>query len=297
MLRAFVQRMVQFVVVLFLVTFGTTELINLAPGSPCYIIIGADSTPAAIAACAKQYGYNRPVLDQYWQWLDHALHGNLGTSVQAQIPVVSVIKQALPISLEIAIFGFVGSMVLGVGLALVSALRPGGILDRFVTAISSLFIALPPIVSLPLFVYLFALKLHLFPPASWVSLSTSISGNLSHVALPAITLVVAATYLPLRLLRGDLAAVLSEDYITSARARGLPEWYVILRHAFRPASLSLLTISGVLFGFLIAGNIVIETFFTDPGVGYAAYFGDTNLTSLSWRAWLASPRSLTCSSI
>lgn len=276
MARRILRRVATFLVVLILVSFATTQLINLAPGSPCLIILGSDATQSAIAACEKQYGYNQAVLTQYWHWVVGALHGDLGTSVQAQEPVTSVLARALPISVEIAFIGFIGAMLAGIVLALWSALRPRGIVDRLVTAGSAIAVAFPPIVAAPLFVYVLAVKLHWFPPAGWASLSGGLGANLRHVALPAITLVVAASPLPLRLLRGDLAAVLAEDWIASARARGLPEWYVLLRHALRPASLSLLTISGVVFGYLVAGNVIVETFFTAPGIGYTAYFADSN---------------------
>jgi peptide/nickel transport system permease protein len=274
MARAFIKRLAQLIVVLVLVTFGTTALVNLIPGSPAYLVLGGFPSPSAVAHFNKEYGYDRPILVQYWHWVINALHGNLGVSIQSHVPVVSLIKMDFPISAEIAILAFIVSLVVGVSLALVSVIRPGGILDRVIGAFTALFCAVPAYVSGVVFVYIFSLKAHLFPPVGWVPLTSDLAGNLDHVALPVITLSVIGATLPLRVLRGDLGVVLNEDYVLSARARGIPEWYVLLRYAFRPASMSLLTVEGIFLGYLFAGNIIIETFFALPGVGYLVSFAE-----------------------
>jgi peptide/nickel transport system permease protein len=270
--RTLINRLVQLVVVMILVTFATTALVNLIPGTPADLVLGGNPSVAAIKHFNHQYGYDRPILVQYWHWVVNALQGNLGVSIQSNTSVTSLIIKALPVSVEIAVLGFVLSLVIAVALALVAVIHPGGVLDRVIGAFSALFYSVPVYVSAVAFVYLLAVKTRLFPPVGWVPLSTSITGNLRHVALPVITLTVVLAALPLRVLRGDLSVVLNEDYVTSARARGIPEWYVLLRYAFRPASLSLLTIEGIVFGYLFAGNIIIETFYGTPGVGYLVSF-------------------------
>jgi len=255
-----------------LVTFGTTALITRIPGTPAGLVLGGNPSVAAIKHFNHQYGYDRPILVQYWHWVINALQGNLGRSIQSNAPVTSLIVKALPVSVEIAVLGFVISLVIAVALALVSVMRPGGVLDRVIGAFSALFYSVPVYVSAVAFVYVLAVKTKLFPPVGWVPLSTSLTGNLRHVALPVITLSVPLAALPLRVLRGDLGDVLNEDYVASARARGLPEWYVLSRYALRPASISLLTIEGIVFAYLFAGNIIIETFFSTPGVGYLVSF-------------------------
>ncbi len=267
MLQSLLKRLVQFVVVLVLGTFGTTALTLLIPGNPAYGYLGRYATKAAVAHFDSEYGFNQPIFVRYWHWLVAALHGNLGVSIQAQEPVVHLISQALPVTLELSLCSLVLSTILGVGLALASALRPGGVFDRITVAFSSLFYSLPPFVVAVFFVILFTTKLHLFPSLGWVPLSQSITGNVQHAALPILVLTVTGVTVPLRILRGDLEAVLNDAYIVSARARGLPEWYVLLRHAFRPASSSLVTLIGIAVGFFLAGSIVVETFFTLPGFG------------------------------
>ena len=267
MLRSVTNRLGQFVVVLILVTFGTTALGEFLPGDPAYTVLGQYATKGAVRNFDHKYGFDRPLFSRYWHWLVNALHGNLGDSVQAQVPVVHLIKQALPVTAEIALSSLVLSVVIGVALALLCTLRPGGLFDRIVAGFSSVFYAIPAFVSAVFIVLIFSRKLGWFPPLGWVPLSQSIGGNIKHAALPVLTLTITGVTVPLRILRGDLAAVLNESYIVSARARGLPEWYVLLRHAFRPASTSLLTIIGVVVGFSLAGSIIVETFFTLPGFG------------------------------
>jgi len=266
-LRSVLTRLLQFLVVLVLVTFGTTALGSLLPGNPAYTVLGQYATQGAVHNFDHKYGFDQGLFPRYWHWLVNALQGNLGTSIQAQIPVTHMIRQAMPVTLEISLVSLVLSVVIGVGLALLCAFRPGGIFDRIVAGFSSVFYAIPAFVSAVFVVLIFSRKLGLFPPLGWVPLSQSIGGNISHAALPIITLTITGVTVPLRILRGDLAAVLNETYIVSARAKGLPEWYVLLRHAFRPASTSLLTIIGVVVGFALAGSIIVETFFTLPGFG------------------------------
>lgn len=267
MLRALTNRLVQFVIVLVLVTFGTTALGDLLPGSPATTVLGEYASKDAIANFNHKYGFDQPLFERYWHWLTGALHGDLGESITAQIPVTDMIRKAFPVTLEISLSALILSLVLGIGLALLSALRPGGMFDRTVSWLSSGFYALPEFVSAVFIVLLFSTYLDVLPPLGWVPLSESVGGNITHAILPILTLTITGVTVPLRILRGDLAAVLNDTYIVSARARGLPEWYILLRHAFRPASSSLLTIIGVVVGFTLAGSIIVETFYTLPGFG------------------------------
>lgn len=267
MLRSLTNRVGQYVAVLFLVTFGTIALGELLPGDPGYTVLGEYASKEAVANFNHEHGFDRPLLTRYWDWVTNALHGDLGISVQSQVPVLDLIKKAFPVTLQIGLSALILSLFFAVLLALVSALRPGGIVDRAVAAFSSMFYALPDFVAAVFIVLIFTTQLDLLPPLGWVPLSESISGNLYHAALPILTLTLSGITLPLRILRGDLAGVLNDTYIVAARARGLPEWYVLLRHAFRPASSSLLTIIGVLVGFKLAGSIIVETFYSLPGFG------------------------------
>jgi peptide/nickel transport system permease protein len=269
MLRFFVNKVAEAIVVLFLVTLGTAGLVNLIPGSPALLILGSYATPSSIATLNKQYGFNRPFFDRYWSWLTGALHGNLGNSIQSQEPVTHILQSALPVTLEIALLALVISLLIAIPLALVCAARDGSLLDRAVTGVSSALQAIPTFVGCVVLAELFSNKFHVFPTFGWTPLSQDPGQNLLHVALPVIVLVLVTTPLFLRVLRADLVAVLREDYVLSARARGLPDWYIMLRHALRPASVSLFTLTGLVFGYLVGGVVILETFFALPGIGQA----------------------------
>jgi peptide/nickel transport system permease protein len=242
-------------------------LANLVPGSPATLVLGANASKASIDQFNRQYGFNYPLFDRYWHWLDGLFHGTLGQSIQAQAPVLSVIKQALPVTLELAIITMIFSLLLATTLALIAVMRPDGIVDRVLTVMSSMLVSVPAFISAVVLVYVFAIAIHLLPPSGWVALTADPAQNLQHAVLPVLTMSSTVTPLLLRVLRGDLVTVLQSDYIASARASGLPEWYVLLRHAFRPAAISLITISGLVFGYLFGGSIIVETFYQAPGLG------------------------------
>jgi peptide/nickel transport system permease protein len=267
MVKTLARKAALIIPILLVVSFGATALIDLIPGSPARIILGDYATPDAIAQANQQYGYDRPVWIRYGLWLGHALHGNLGASIQTQQPVTTELGQFLPVTLELAVLALVISLLIAIPLAIQSAFRPGGVLDRVITAISSVLTAAPVFVSAVVFVFVLSAKFRLLPSTGWTDLTSDPVDNLRHAALPVLTLVATITPLFTRVLRGDLVSVLSENFVLTARARGLPEWYVLFRHVLRPASLSLTTIAGVVFGTLFGGSIIVESFFSLPGLG------------------------------
>ncbi len=267
MLRFFANKIGEAIVVLLLVTLGTSALVNLIPGSPAVLILGDFATPDAIATLNKQYGFNDPFFQRYWDWLKDAVHGNLGLSIQSRQPVTHVLASHLPVTLELAILTLVISLLIAVPLAMVCAARAGGLLDRVVTSLSSALQSIPTFVGCVVLAEIFSNKLEIFPTFGLVPLNKSISQNLDHAALAVIVLVLTTLPIFIRVLRADLVSVLREDYVLAARARGLPDRYIMLRHALRPASLSLFTLTGLVFGYLVGGTVILETFFALPGIG------------------------------
>lgn len=257
----------QAVLVLILVSFGTTLLLGLIPGSAALLILGPSASSAAIARFNAQHGYDRPLFVRYGDWLSHALHGDLGNSIQSNTPVLHLIGQALPVTAEIAILAMLLALAIAIPLACAAAARAGGIADRLITGLASVLISVPAFVSSVLLLYLISVRARILPPNGWVALSSSVPDNIRHAALPVLTLVLAVLPLFLRVLRGDIVAVLNENYVMTARARGLPEWYILLSHVLRPASRSLLTVSGLSFGYLFGGSIIVETYYAVPGLG------------------------------
>lgn len=255
------------ILVILLVTFSVSLLLSFAPGSVAQTILGEEATPEAVAALNAALGYDRPFFIQYLDWLWHAVRGDLGTSPITQIPVTQSIMQRLPVTLEIAFLALVISLFVSIPLAIVSASRPGSALDRGVSALTSVFLSVPAFVAGPILIFFFAVNLNAFPALGWTPITDDLWRNLRAAFLPALAAAITEIAAFHRVLRADLIGTLREDYIAAARAKGLSAGYVMFRHAFRPSSFSLLTISGLSLARLIGGTIIVEMLFVLPGLG------------------------------
>jgi peptide/nickel transport system permease protein len=270
MLRFVLRQLRDIVLVLILVTFFTTSLVNFIPGSPAFAIYGSALSPQFLANFNQQFGLNHGLFVRYGLWVWHALQGNLGLSYETHFTVASQLAERLPVTAEIAVLALLVSLIIAVPVAMLSAIRQGKVVDRVTTGASSVAQATPPFVTAVIFVYLFAVKTRWFPSQGWVPLTQDVGQNLLHAVLPVATLVLAITPIFIRILRGDIVSILSENFVMVARSRGLPEWYVLLRHVLRPASASLVTVAGISFGSLFGGSIIVESFFSLPGLGLLA---------------------------
>ncbi|SEP20203.1 ABC transporter permease [Trujillonella endophytica] len=253
--------------VVLLVTFMVVALLSLAPGSVATVILGPAATPESVAALNEELGLNDSVFVQYWDWLTNALHGDLGTSLLTDLPVTETIWERLPVTLELALLAQVIALGIAVPLAIAAAARPGSVVDRFTSAISSASLSIPAFVAAPILVYFLALQLDLFPVSGWNDLSEGIGPNLESALLPAFAIALAEIAAFQRLLRTDLVSTLREDYIAAARAKGMSPTFVMLRHALRPSSFSLITLLAISTGRLLGGTVIVETLFSLPGLG------------------------------
>lgn len=270
MLRFALRRLLDIVLVLVLVTFFTTSLVNLMPGSPAFAIYGSALSPQFLANFNQEFGLNHGLFVRYGLWVWHALQGNLGISYQTHFTVASQIGARLPVTAEIAVLALVVSLLIAIPVAMLAATRPGKLVDRVVTGASSVAQATPAFVAAVIFVYVFAVRARWFPSQGWVPLTQDLGQNLLHAILPVATLVLGICPIFIRILRGDIVSLLSENFVMVARSRGLPEWYILLRHVLRPASASLITVAGLSFGYLFGGSIIVETFYSLPGIGLLA---------------------------
>lgn len=262
------RRLVELVVVLLLVSFGTFMLLSLVPGDPAVAILGPEAAPADYAALHRELGLDQPWYLRYGSWIGSALTGDLGKSI---IPpggeVVDRIMAALPVSLELAFLGMVFALVLAVPLAMWSAYRPGGRADRVISAGTFGLLSVPSFLAGLLLILVAVNWLGWFPRAEWVRLTESFGGNLYHALLPAFVVGLTPMVMFARVLRGDLIATLQEDYILAARAKGMPTVHILARDALRPSSFSLVTLVGVTLGGLIGSTVIVETLFALPGMG------------------------------
>jgi len=264
------RRLAQMVLVLAVVTWLAFLALALLPGNPAYVILGPTATAAAVARVDRRLGLNKPLLTRYWIWLVHALHGNLGSSSVTGEPVVHLISQRLPETLELLVASQIIACAIGVPLGIVAALHAGEKSDRAITTMALGGISLPTFVLGVVLVLLFAVKIHLFPATGYVSLSQSVPGNLRSMVLPSVTLSIGTAMIYARVMRSGLIDTLQQPYILVARAKGMSRRRLIARHALRPSITSLITVSGINVGYLIGGAFIIEYIFQLPGIGLLA---------------------------
>lgn len=265
--RHWLGRLAHFATVLLLVTFGATLLSSLLPGSPAAAILGPTATPEDIATLEAENGWDQPLPVRYFNWLGNAVQGDFGNSTQSGEPVLSEILSRVPVTLELSLLALAISLLIAVPAAIYSASKEGAVVDRVSTSVASMLMSTPVFVAGVLLIYLLAVRTGWFPIAGWSPLSDGISGNVTFALLPALALALGEAPSFFRLLRADMITTLNEDFVTTATARGLPRWYVLLRHVLRPSSFSLLTVAAVTFGRLLAGSVVIESLFALPGIG------------------------------
>ena len=170
-------------------------------------------------------------------------------------------------TLELLLISQIMALAIPIPLGIISAYRPNGIVDRTVTGGAFLLLSLPSFIVAILLVFLFAVKWHVFPATGYVHVSDDVFGNLKSVFLPSVTLAVASLAVYVRVLRAEMVATLQEDFIMVARAKGMPTWHVLLRHAFRPSTFTLTTVAGLNIGSLIGGAFIVEYIFALPGIG------------------------------
>jgi peptide/nickel transport system permease protein len=269
-LKFFVLRVVTTLPVLVLVTFVVFGLVLLIPGDPAATIAGPDATVAEVAAVRERLGLDRPVLVQYWDWVTGALAGDLGTSLYTSRPVATSIADGLPVTISLAATALLISLVIAVPTAIVSALRRGTWIDRIATVGSSLGIALPSFWLGLVFVLVFSLALGWLPATGYVPLDEDPAAWLRHILLPALTLGIASAAESARQLRGSIIGVLQQDYVRTARAKGLRERMVIGKHVLKNASVPLVTVLGLQITALLGGAVLVEQVFGVPGLGLVA---------------------------
>jgi peptide/nickel transport system permease protein len=261
-------RLVQMVAIIFVISILAFMLVHLLPGDPTVVILGPNDTPAARAELLRQMGLDRSLPLQYWTWIKNVLHGNLGTSFITKQTVTNAIAVAFPIDLELIVVSQVMAIVVAVPMALIAARKPNRIFDRVATTSTFGMLSIPTFVAAVLLVLVFAIEIHAFPATGFVRLSQGLAANLKSVILPSIALALGSVAVYYRLLRADLISTLQEDYVTLARAKGLSNRYILLRHALRPSSFSVLAGAGIAIGSLFTGAFVVEVLFQLPGIGY-----------------------------
>ncbi|MFM7448504.1 MAG: ABC transporter permease [Leptolyngbyaceae cyanobacterium] len=290
-----VKRLLGLVPVLLGITLLVFALLHFIPGDPAIVLLGERATPEQVAALREQLGLNQPLPLQYLAFLNNLLHLNLGISIISGIPVVNEIKTRFPATFELALAAMVVALAVGIPAGIVAAVNKNNWLDHLTMTGSLLGVSLPVYWLGLLLIYLFAVNLQWLPPSGRIStdagfnftpitgfygLDALLQGNLpllgdvvSHMVLPALALGTIPLAIVARITRAAMLESLSQDYIQTARAKGLPEFGVVCRHALKNALLPITTVAGLQFGTLLGGAILTETIFAWPGIGSWIYDG------------------------
>jgi peptide/nickel transport system permease protein len=268
LLRVLGRRLLAAIPVMWGVTFLTFLVMNLVPGNVARSLLGATATPAQVNTYEAQLGLNHPFLVLYGNWLGHILQGNFGSSYSSHQPVISTIGTQLPVSFELIAYAFIMALLVSIPLALIAARRPNGVIDRLSMAFSMTGVSTANYVLAVILVWLFADVVRAFPAIGFVSIGTDFGENLRSLTLPAIAVALPLAGFYTRLLRADLLEQMQrEDYVITARAKGLGPWRVILRHALRNSLFGLITVIALNFGTLLGAVVIIEQIFSLPGLG------------------------------
>lgn len=242
-------------------------MLEVVPGDPARVMLGMNATEDAVQALREQMGLNLPIFQRYLGWLGGMLTGDFGRSFTYSVPVFDLVRERLAVSLPLALIALFLSTVIAIPVGLFAASRRGSAADTAVIGASQIGVAIPNFWFALLLVYVFAVGLRLLPAGGFPGWSAGIWPALKSLILPAVALALPQAAILARVTRSALLDVMTEDYIRTARAKGLPSRQVLWRHAMRNALIPVLTILGMQFSFLLAGTIIIENVFYLPGLG------------------------------
>jgi peptide/nickel transport system permease protein len=260
-----VRRLLALVVMLAVISFGIFSLLYLAPGNPVAVILGRGyHSPAAIQAVRHQYHLDKPFLEQYLIWAKGVLHFKFGNSITTSLPVGGEITSRLPTSMYLGAYAFVLTLVFGVGLGLLAALKNQTVLDRGTVAASLIGLSTPAFVAGVFLIYLFAIVVHWFPASGR---GNGFVDELWHLTLPAISLALTSIAYVLKHTRAAVIGVMEQDYVTFARARGLSLRRILVTYMLRNALIPVITISGLVLSGLVVGAVLTEVTFSIQGLG------------------------------
>lgn len=267
MLSYIVKRLLSTIPVLFVVSLVIFFIIHITPGDPAAAILGMEATEAQIEELNKELGFDRPIVEQYVSWVAGVFRGDLGNSIFMKMPVTEAIAEHVGPTLSLAILAQVIAIVLAIPFGMIAAYKRGSATDATLMGMSLFGMAVPSFLLGLLLMLVVGVKLQWLPVAGYAPLDKGFAEHLKYLILPAISLGAIQAALITRMTRSSMLDVLNLNYIKTARSKGLQEWRVLLKHAFRNAFLPILTVIGQTFGTLVTGAVVVETIFNIPGLG------------------------------
>ncbi|UED73591.1 nickel ABC transporter permease [Brevibacillus sp. DP1.3A] len=254
-----IRRLLQMIPVLLGVILVVFLIMQMVPGDPAVLLAGEGASEETIAKMRTQLGLDQPVMVQYVQYVASVFQGDLGTSLRSNLPVWDEIMARLPATIELAVASIFVTVVLGMIAGIISATKQYSAADITIMVIALLGVSLPSFWLGLSLIYTFSVKLQLFPVAGW--------GTWKHMILPAITLGTAGAAIVARMTRSSMLDVVRQDYIRTAKAKGLRETVIIYKHALKNALIPIITVVGLQFGFLLGGTVLVESVFAINGLG------------------------------
>lgn len=270
MLAFALRRVISIIPILFIVSFVVFALIHVSPGDPALAIAGEQATPERVEEIRVQLGLDKPLVSQYADWVADAMTGDLGTSLFSTLPVVTAITSRLPVTLSLTFTAIGFAILLGVPLGLVAGLRQNSRVDRALTALATVGIAMPHFWLGTILVLFFALKLGWFPVTGYVGLTDDPFAWARHMILPAIALGAATVAEIARQMRSATVTERDQDYVRTAESKGLPPVLVNGKHLLKNAAVPVVTVVGLQVSRLLGGAIIVEQVFAMPGLGQLA---------------------------
>lgn len=261
------KRILAMVPVMFLVSLIVFLIIHLTPGDPAIVMLGEEANPQTLAALRHELGLDQPIIVQYGVWVAKVLSGDLGRSIRTNQPVTEAIAQRLPTTIELTLLAMLVSLCIAIPTGIISATQRNSASDLIVTTLALIGVSMPNFFLAILLIFIFALNLRWLPPIGFTPITKDLVANVQGMILPAITLGAATAAVVARLTRSSLLEVLGQEYIRTARAKGLAERAVIYTHALKNAMIPVVTIVGLQIGALLSGAVITETIFVLPGVG------------------------------
>jgi peptide/nickel transport system permease protein len=261
------RRVAVLVPTLFFVSVLIFSLQQLLPGDAALALAGEERDEAAVAAIRARYHLDRPAPVQYAIWMGKVLRGDLGESLRNRLPVTELLASKLPVTLELAFFSMLIALAIGIPAGVLSAARPGSLADLAANFVALSGLSVPHFWLGIMLILLFAVRLGWLPASGWVPPWESLGRNLTTILLPSIVLGTGVAGVMMRHTRGAMLQTLSADYVRTARAKSVPERWVILKHALRNALIPVITLGAIEFGRLLSGAVLTEQIFAIPGFG------------------------------
>ncbi|GAB2890928.1 ABC transporter permease [Paralcaligenes sp. KSB-10] len=254
-------------VVLLIVAVLVFALVHMASGDPIAVLLGDQATASDIAQVRTMYGLDQPLLTQFFLWIQQVLHGNLGTSIFLQKPVAEVLLERAEPTVLLATFSVAIATLIGVPCGALAAVWRGSRTDQVVSAVAMLAASVPSFWMGLILIRIFAVQMGWFPASGYGPPEANLAGHVYHLVLPSIVLGVLNSALIIRFTRASMLDTLGEDYVRTARAKGLSETTIMVKHVMKNALIPIVTVIGLTAALMIGGTVVTETVFNLPGVG------------------------------